>query len=95
MEAEPRPSLLVIDRSSPVPYYAQVKELIRRRIELGEWPVGDQLPVDADLCRMFEVSRTVVRQALRDLSDEGIVSRRKGKGTFVAEPKIGESWSSA
>ena len=91
MEAETLPSLQVIDRTSPVPYYAQVKELIRRRIERGEWSVGDQLPVDADLCRMFEVSRTVVRQALRDLSDEGIVARRKGKGTFVAEPKIGES----
>src|SRR4030067_2931065 len=91
MEVEPRPSLLVSDRTSPVPYSAQVKGLIRRRIERGEWPVGDQLPVESDLCRMFEVSRTVVRQALRDLSDEGIVARRKGQGTFVAEPKIGES----
>lgn len=80
-----------IDRTSPVPYYAQLKELLRRRIERGEWPVGRQLPGEPDLCRMFEVSRTVVRQALRDLSDEGIVARRKGKGTFVAEPKIGES----
>src|SRR3989304_6029567 len=91
MEAETLPSPRVIDRTSPVPYYAQLKEVIRRRIECGEWPVGNRLPGEADLCRMFEVSRTVVRQALRALRDEGIVARRKGKGTFVAEPKIGES----
>jgi GntR family transcriptional regulator len=42
------------------------------------------------LCRLFDVSRTVIRQALRDLELEGLIVREKGRGTFVAEPKLRE-----
>ena len=83
--------VMVVDQNSPIPYYVQVKEALRQRIQQGEWMRGDQLPVDLELCQMFGVSRTVIRQALNELVNEGLVIRRKGKGTFVAEPKIGES----
>ena len=83
--------MVVVDQNSPIPYYVQVKEALRQRIQQGEWMRGDQLPVDLELCQMFGVSRTVIRQALNELVNEGLVIRRKGKGTFVAEPKIGES----
>ncbi|MCS7227069.1 MAG: GntR family transcriptional regulator [Gloeomargarita sp. SKYB31] len=80
-----------IDYSSPVPYYVQIKEAIREMIEHEEWKPGDVLPSEPELCHIFGVSRTVVRQALQELSYEGLVVRERGKGTFVAEPKISES----
>jgi GntR family transcriptional regulator len=80
-----------IDRSSPIPYYIQLKEALREKIDHGEWKPGDQIPSEPDLCELFDVSRTVIRQALKDMEYEGLIVREKGKGTFVAEPKINES----
>jgi GntR family transcriptional regulator len=80
-----------IDLNSPVPYYAQVKEVIKGSISQAGLKPGDQLPGEADLGAIFQVSRTVIRQALDELEYEGQISRRKGKGTFVAAPKIIES----
>jgi GntR family transcriptional regulator len=79
-----------VDHDSPIPYYVQVKESLRAHIEGGDWQPGDQLPGELELCQLFDVSRTVIRQALREMKHEGLVVRRKGKGTFVAEPKIVE-----
>ena len=80
-----------VDRDSPIPYYAQLKDGLRAEIDSGNWRPGDLLPGEPELCRQFDVSRTVVRQALKELSYEGLVVRRKGKGTFVASPKFTES----
>lgn len=80
-----------INRSSAIPYYVQVKDTIQTRIQAGIWRPGDQLPGEPELCRMFGVSRTVIRQALNDLVNHGFLIREKGKGTFVAQPKIRES----
>jgi GntR family transcriptional regulator len=80
-----------IDRSSYIPLYAQVRDAVRESIERGAAQPDDQLPSEPELCRLFDVSRTVVRQALVGLEYEGLVVRRKGRGTFVAQPKIGES----
>jgi GntR family transcriptional regulator len=79
-----------IDRDSPVPYYHQLKELLRDEIAQGRWPAGSRIPSEPELCRLLDVSRTVVRQALGDLEHERLLRRRKGLGTFVAEPKIRE-----
>ncbi|MBE0690601.1 MAG: GntR family transcriptional regulator, partial [Anaerolineae bacterium] len=76
---------------SPIPYYIQVIEALKDRIGRGEWHVVDQLPGEQVLCDMFDVSRTVIRQVLESLRHEGLIVRRKGRGTFVAEPKISES----
>jgi len=79
-----------INRSSPIPYYVQVKELLRDWIKQGKWKTGDQLPGEHELCATFSVSRPVIRQALSELTSEGLVTREKGKGTFVATTKIKE-----
>ena len=78
----------VIDRSSPVPYYHQLKELLREEVDSGRWPAGMRIPSEPELCRLLDVSRTVVRQALGALEHERLLRRKKGLGTFVAEPKI-------
>jgi GntR family transcriptional regulator len=85
------PYQTTIDRSSPIPYYVQLKDSLRNAIEGGIWQPGEQIPGEADLCQLFDVSRTVVRHALSDLVYEGHITRIKGKGTFIAEPKISES----
>jgi len=80
-----------IDRSSPIPYYVQLKEALRGPIEGGLWKPGDKIPGEVELSRLFDVSRTVVLQALNELGHEGLITRVKGKGTFISEPKISES----
>jgi GntR family transcriptional regulator len=81
-----------IDKISPVPYYYQLEQLLREKIENGEWKPGDLLPSEAELCSTFRVSRTVVRQALNKLCQDGLVYKEKGKGTFVAKPKLQEKF---
>lgn len=80
----------MLDEKSPVPLYYQLQEIIRSRIEGGEWPPGLQVPPEAELCREFNLSRGTVRQALADLVREGLLHRRRGKGSFVASPKIAQ-----
>jgi GntR family transcriptional regulator len=80
----------MIDFDSHIPYYIQVEKIIRGRIKDGTWSPGDRLPSEAELCAMFGVSRTVIRQALQDLIHEGLIKRRKGRGSFVAAGKISE-----
>lgn len=77
-----------IDFHSPIPFYIQLMDALRARITRGDWQPGDQLPGEHMLCDTYGVSRTVVRQALRELELEGLIYRRKGKGSFVATPKI-------
>ncbi len=79
-----------INHFSPIPYYVQVKDAIREQIDSGAWPREEQIPTEAELCDLFQVSRTVIRQALQDLIHEGLIVRRKGKGSFVAPAKISE-----
>jgi GntR family transcriptional regulator len=79
-----------IDKTSPVPYYYQLRQLLERAISSGALGIDDKIPTEAALCERYDVSRTVVRQALSDLERTGLVSRQKGRGTFVAAPKVSE-----
>jgi len=81
----------LIKKGSPIPYYFQLEEILRGEIESGRWVPGQQIPSESELCENLGVSRTVVRQALNELVNEGLLHRRKGKGTFVAGPKVAES----
>src|ERR671914_2399761 len=80
-----------IDHDSPVPFYYQLKQILVEEIETGHYESGDKLPSEHDLCQAFKVSRTVVRQALNELEMEGLLRRRKGRGTFVMPKKVSES----
>jgi DNA-binding GntR family transcriptional regulator len=61
---------------------------LRHAITGGTFRPGSQLPTEAELCEMLGVSRTVVREALRVLEDDGLVTRRHGVGTFVRNHPI-------
>jgi GntR family transcriptional regulator len=79
-----------VQKDSPLPLYFQLKELLRQEIESGRWQPGQRIPSEAELCQAFDISRSVTRQALRELQYQGLLYRERGKGTFVAQPKISE-----
>lgn len=68
--------------------HEQVSEYIRTRIESGEYPLGSQIPTENELAGRLGVSRPTVRQALETLSHSGYLTRVKGRGTFVTQPKV-------
>lgn len=72
--------------NSDIPLYAQLVGIIKRYISSGVLSVGALLPSEAELCRALDISRNTVRQAIGELEDEGLVVRKRGKGTFVADP---------
>lgn len=78
----------MLKRKSPKPLYAQLEEIIRDKIESGEWGPHDLIPSENELGRMYKMSRMTARSVLTLLSREGLIYRVPGKGTFVAEQKI-------
>ena len=78
----------LLDRTSFVPLYYQLHEVLKERIESGDWNPGDALPSEPELARSLGVSRAVVRRALAILEDDRQIERIRGRGTFVAEPKM-------
>ena len=72
--------------NSDIPLYAQLVGIIKRNISSGALPVGALLPSEAELCQAMDVSRNTVRQAIGELEEEGLVVRKRGRGTFVTDP---------
>lgn len=77
-----------LDPASPVPIYAQVESILERFIKEEGLRPGDRFPTEAELMRVFGVSRATVRQALDRLVQRGLLTRKQGKGTYVAAPKV-------
>lgn len=73
--------------ASPLPLYIQIRDSLRRRILEGRFAVHERLPSENDMMKSFGVSRITIRQALRDLHNEGLVFSAQGKGTYVSKPK--------
>jgi GntR family transcriptional regulator len=74
--------------SQHLPLYAQVENVIIDRISDGSLPVGSRLPSEDSLVEEHAVSRTTIRAAIQSLIQRGLVEIRRGKGTFVTQPKI-------
>lgn len=74
--------------AGPVPLYHQLKLALQHDIEQGIYQPGGRLPSEPELIRQYGVSRITVRQALDELEGEGLIIRRHGKGTYVAEKRI-------
>lgn len=66
------------------PLYRQIKGLIVRSLEGGEWKPGEAIPSETELATRFRVSQGTVRKAIDELAAENLLVRRQGKGTFVA-----------
>lgn len=66
------------------PLYQQIKTLLTRSLQGGEWRPGESIPSEMELAARFKVSQGTVRKAIDELAVDGLVVRRQGKGTFVA-----------
>ncbi len=70
---------------SMLPAYEQIKARLKRQIASGVLPPGERLPSESELCKMFGVSRITAARALTELAQAGLVVRKQGVGTFVAD----------
>ncbi|MEO8155807.1 MAG: GntR family transcriptional regulator [Rhizobacter sp.] len=84
--SSPGPRPVDADGDGPAfsPLYQQIKVLITRSLQSGEWKPGEAIPSENDLAARYKVSQGTVRKAIDALADENLVVRRQGKGTFVA-----------
>jgi len=88
---------LIIDHTSPIPLHFQVEKLLRKMIELPEYKNGGFLPKEVELAKRLGISRNTIRQATNKLEYEGLLIRKKGVGTKVAENTVStnlNSWHS-
>jgi GntR family transcriptional regulator len=75
-----------ISRTSKVPLYYQLYEILHEGIQEGKWKPAELLPSESELVEQYDLSRATVRQAFDLLVNQGWVYRRRGQGTFVSRP---------
>jgi GntR family transcriptional regulator len=81
-------SIVEISPDSPLPLYAQLESILADDIAACTFPPGSRLPNEEQLVERYAVSRTTVRQTIQNLVRRGLIEIRRGKGTFVLQPKI-------
>lgn len=79
-----------LDRTSPLPLWAQLEADLRRRLDSGEFDDG-QFPTDLELTEGYHVSRHTVREAVRHLNKTGLLKRERGRGTVVNKAEFEQS----
>lgn len=77
----------LVDKSSQVPLYTQLADIIKEMINNKELQEGHYLMSERDICKIQNISRMTVNKAIISLVNEGILERRQGKGTFVSYKK--------
>src|SRR5579875_1010719 len=77
-----------LDKNSFIPMYFQIQTQLLQMIQSGRLRAGDPLPSEEELSRIYGVSRMTSRQALQSLKSQGLVSRHKGQGSFVSQPRV-------
>ena len=78
----------LINHIDGIPRYVQIRESLREEIQSKQLLPGAKLPSEDELAVQFGVSRMTIRQGMADLLDEGILYRKHGVGTFVAQPQV-------
>jgi len=83
-----RNEFVPLDKDSFEPWYFQMQSQLEQKIRSGQLAVHDPLPGEAELSRIFGVSRMTSRQALQGLTTDGFAYRERGRGTFVCAAKV-------
>jgi DNA-binding GntR family transcriptional regulator len=72
-----------IDPLGPLPPYRQIADILRRRIESGQYPPDTRVPTESELVEAFEVARTTARRAIAVLREEGLIYTVPQRGSYV------------
>ena len=83
-----------LQSESSSPLYHQLMQRLAEDIERGKYTVGSRIPPEHELETLYKVSRVTVRRALAELTAEGLLERKQGKGTFVSAPMIRQNLKS-
>ena len=78
----------MLDTNAQLPLYLQLKEILKNKINTGEYPENTKIPAESELIESYEVSRITVRKAVEELVEEGYLLKKQGKGTFVNRHKV-------
>jgi GntR family transcriptional regulator len=82
--------LLDVDTSSATPIWRQIEDGVRRQVASGRLPAGSAVPSVRELARALRVNPATVSKAYRRLTDAGLLTVRRGEGTFVADLPAGD-----
>jgi len=77
-----------VDRSSTVPMYFQISRQIEEAVDRGDLTPGERLPNEIEFAQALAISRPTIRQALDDLVDKGLLTRKRGVGTQVSNAEV-------
>lgn len=83
----------LINREDTQKLYIQLFNILKERIESGEWAVDSKIPTEEELCKIYDISKATVRLAIAELARQGYLKRQQGKGTFVCKRIIPEGIS--
>lgn len=83
----------MMDPKSRIPLYYQLLDILLEKIRSGELKTDDKLPSERELCDLYEISRSTVRQTMLEMEREGYIYKKHGKGTFVAAPYLKQDLS--
>ncbi len=81
----------VFIKNSSLPYYLQIKEVLKERIKANVYPVDTLIPSENVLSQEFSVTRATIRSALMELKKQGLIRTEKGKGSVVCNSAIEQS----
>jgi GntR family transcriptional regulator len=81
-----------IDPFTAVPKYFQLASILRQKIDEGEWAPRAAIPSERQLERLYNLSRTTIREAIDQLVQQGYLYREHGRGTFVSPQKLQKGW---
>lgn len=73
-----------IDPIAPLPPYRQISDILRRRIESGQYPPDTRIPTESELVDEFEVARSTARRAIAALREDGLIYTVPQRGSYVA-----------
>ena len=76
------------DGKAAIPLYQQVIDIIKNEINSGAYKAGARIPNEFELAESYKVGRVTVRRAIEELVQQGYLTKRQGKGTFVNAPKL-------
>lgn len=82
-----------VDKNNPTPLYYQLREILEEKIHNGEYKAGEKMPTEAELSKVYNVSRVTVRKTIEDMIVDGVLTRNRSESPRVAYPKVNREFN--